>query len=242
VTKNQFLPPKVRRPREDVNLLVAQAEDMIGLVTAGSYRRQKETIGDLDFLVPPERDFEGQIVELQTVWGYEPARSGSMKSEGLIDWEGSPFLINLWRVPEVAAWGGMLLFATGPYDMNIMMRARAQGQGWKLSQYGLFDQEDKQLDYQGSSVALEHEAAEKSIFDMLGLQYIGPVERETWRRYLLPRHDIKRNVVKVRSSNGTDFYDVDMENGKAVHCSCVGFGYRARCRHLAEAEEIARRG
>jgi DNA polymerase/3'-5' exonuclease PolX len=253
VSKNQFLPPKVRRPRRDLAPIVDQAESLFGFTVAGSYRRQKDMVGDLDLLVPPWRDFNEACVELMETWNYEPARQGPLKSEGSVQWEGSTLLLNLWRVPEPNAWGGMLLFATGPYDLNIMMRSKAKGKGWTLSQYGLFEPDNdptkdlRQLDgdtregVRTRSIVEDLEDLEKDIFTLLGLTYVSPVERENWRDYLLPSHKVERDTVEVRSSDGVTIYHVDMENGRAIECECKGFSYRRSCRHLAEAEAKARR-
>lgn len=43
-------------------------------------------------------------------------------------------------------------------------------------------------------------------------------------------------TVKVRGSEG-DIYELDMQDGKAVSCTCPGFVYRETCKHLAIAEE-----
>jgi len=253
VSKNQFLPPKVRRERKNVTSFVKYLEESFDVVTAGSYRREKETVGDLDLLVPPWKDFEETVEEFRTILSYEPIRSGALKSEGTIpfgDDIDAPFLINLWRVPEVSAWGAMLLFATGPYDLNIMMRAKAKGKNMLLSQYGLFDlgvgdQDGKQLDGdhgQTHSIVEDLADLERDIFHLLDLQYLSPVERENWRDVLLPSRKVDRDVVEILSSDGHTIYHIDMQDGKAIECECKGFSYRRKCRHLVEAEAKARRG
>jgi hypothetical protein len=133
-------------------------------------------------------------------------------------------------------------------DLNIMMRAKAKGRGWTLSQYGLFeqgvgDQDGKQLDsalsISGEQVAKLPlmEVGEWAIFDLLQLQYLSPVERETWRDVLLPSRKDDRKTVEIMSSDGVTVYHVDVDEfGKATHCECKGFSYRQKCRHLREAE------
>ena len=234
---NKYMPPKVRRPREELKQAADQVT-MMGHIVAGSYRREKPQVGDLDILIPSAVDFGEAVEQYQMLFQYEPIRSGSMKSEGIASYQASPLLINLWRIPEPKATGALLLFATGPYDLNIMMRAKAQGKGWKLSQYGLFDDKDVQKDI-GEG---DFKVIESDLFNLLGLQFITPVERESWRDHLLaqPKKDYK--VVHVPSSNGTDVYAVEIENGEAVECECVGFGYRHKCRHLALAEKMFREG
>ena len=225
----KFLPPKVRRPRESLQLAVAQIEGPMCCLVAGSYRREKDTIGDLDCLVPPDVDI-GQVVEdFTTSFNYDPIRSGPLKSEGVCIYDGWPLLINLWKVPLERAWAGMLLFATGPMDLNVMMRACAKGREWKLSQYGLFNDEGHQVD-KGDT--------EEQIFKLLDLPYLTPPERENWREHEFGVGDRIERKIKVESSSGDTYYDVTLKNGKATMCTCKGFVYRSKCRHLKEAEEV----
>lgn len=251
MAKNQFLPPKVRRPREEMRQAVQQLEVAMGFYVVGSWRREKETIGDLDILVPPHIDFGEAVVTCQDLLGYEPIRTGAMKSEGITDYRGEPLLLNLWRVPSPYAYGGMFLFATGPFDLNIMMRGKAKGRGWTLSQYGLFmpaineGDDDIQIDKGFDGVVTEKavQVLEKDIFDKLGVQYLSPKDRENWRQHLLEKKETKTgSFVNVKSSDGVGEYQVTLENGKAVECECKGFSYRNKCRHLVIAETMHRTG
>lgn len=242
---NKFLPKKVRRERKELRQAVEQIEGPFNLVVAGSWRREKATVGDLDILVPPEYDFGLVVEEFITFFAYEPIRSGAMKSEGIATYQDSPLLINLWRIPQDRAWGGMLLFCTGPYDLNIMMRAKAKGHGWTLSQYGLFRQPADDEGLEGlESIQLDSgvldEDCEADIFRLLDLPHLQPVERETWRDVLLAK-PTKKTGVAVRSSNGVDSYHVVIIDGKATECECKGWTYRHKCRHLVEAEQIWKR-
>lgn len=237
MAKNQFLPAKVRRPRAELEQTVETIEG-VGLTVAGSWRRERTSIGDLDILVPHNIDFEATIEEFAYNFDYEPRRSGSLKSEGIARcWFGKPYnnplLLNLWKVPQPQSWAGMLLFATGPNDLNIVMRAWAKGRGWKLSQYGLMDDEGHQRD-KGDE--------EEQIFALLNLPYLAPNERDDynarWQGTGIDKPDLQ--VIEVWSSDGETLYPVTMENGKAKLCVCKGFQYRSHCRHLEEAEAIAR--
>lgn len=230
----RFLPKKVRRPREEIHQAVSQLE-LVGLTAAGSYRREKETVGDLDVLVPSNLTMATATHSARLFFGYEEIRGGDLKSEGLCTYRDQPLLINFWHVPKHEAWAAMLLFATGPHDLNIMMRAKAKGMNLTLSQYGLFQQiapphDDFQLDRN----------TEESIFDVLQLKYLTPVERENWRDHLMKKPS-KSIEVQVPSSDGVNFYSVEVKDGKGWDCSCKGFAYRNTCRHLTEAEDILKR-
>lgn len=233
--KGQWMPPKVRRPREELTPVVDTLTRM-GYVVAGSYRREKPDVGDLDILIPPELEFQDVVEEFKTWNAYTEIRGGQMKSEGIGQLHGTPLLLNLWRVPNDKSWGGMLLFATGPYDLNIMMRSRAKSNICTLSQYGLFQiGNNEQLD------AGDKETGEQEIFAHLQIPYLTPVERETWRDRLLPKDDHKFHRVKIESSKGDTEYEVVVRDGVAIDCECKGFIYRGKCKHLAMAESEVRK-
>lgn len=232
----KFLPDKIRRPREEMQQAVIQVE-ILGYTVAGSWRREKDTVGDLDIIVPAERDFGEACEEMTTFFGYEMIRHGSMKSEGIAEYHYKPLLLNLWRVPTPEAWAAMLLFSTGPYSLNIMMRAKALSKGWKLSQYGLFERDVEQGIPELPGRQLDGGAQEVQIFELLGLEYLTPPERENWQDRLLATPKKTGAFVQVLSSNGQDYYQVEVVDGKAVECECKGFTYRKSCRHLAEAEK-----
>ena len=224
----RYLPPKVRRPREELNQAAKQLENM-GLILSGSWRRGKKTVGDLDCLVT--QPFREVIEFAHTIMGYTEIRGGDMKSEGICEYKGSPLLLNFWRVPSAESYAAMLLFSTGPFDLNIAMRSRAKGKGQTLSQYGLFDT--------ASGNQLDTGYDEQDIFEMLDYPFLTPEQREDWRDYLIPKPP-KKHTVTVHSSDGVNTYFVVIENGKATECECKGWTYRHHCRHLEEAEELFR--
>jgi DNA polymerase (family 10) len=221
----KFLPEKIRRPREAVAYLVADLEENAGLTVAGSWRRNTPTVGDLDILVPVTHDYDAIIAEAKERLGYVEMRGG-MTSQGVIpnfDDDGD-LLLNFWKVPSAEAWGAMLLFATGPVDLNVMMRSRAMQKGLMLSQYGLM-RDAVQID----------DSTEADIFQRLGLGYLGPEWRQQWR-YTLDEVSKSRTVL-VPSSDGKTSYNVTLNSrGLATACPCRGFTFRGHCRHLAAAE------
>jgi DNA polymerase/3'-5' exonuclease PolX len=230
----RFMPDKVRRPRVDLLLAVTQIE-YAGYIVAGSYRREKPDVGDLDILIPPQHDFGVAIETFQQLFGYEAIRSGGMKSEGITIYRNIPLNVNLWRIPNQSSYAGLLLFATGPYDLNIAMRARAKSRNLTLSQYGLFRPTPEHTDEQ-----LDSGHREEEIFRLLGYEYLTPYERETWKDKLRSVK-VTHPVVNVKSSGGDDMYQVELsEDGKAIQCECKGFTYRQKCRHLQEAERLYR--
>ena len=131
--------------------------------TAGSLRRRKETIGDLDFLVisnSPEKvmDFFVHLPGVVKVWGHGATKSSVRLKEG-VDMD--------LRVIAPASYGAALQYFTGSKEHNIALRKIAIDQGYKLSEYGLF---------QGDTpVAAETEA---EVYAKLGMAWIPPELRE----------------------------------------------------------------
>lgn len=221
MSARKYLPEKVRRGREEVAEIAERLEGR-GLIVAGSWRRGKDTVGDLDILVPGGQ-YHSTIEWAEQELGYVEMRAG-VTSQGTCILGDELLLLNFWKVPSTEAWGGMLLFASGPMELNIAMRARAMGLGWMLNQYGLFHGSE-QLD----------DGTEAHIFELLGYQWLGPLDREDWRKRLrLKAADVK--AVRVPTSDGSGFYTVTLKDGLGWDCECRGFSFRGRCRHLAEAE------
>lgn len=137
---------------------VAQAD------VAGSLRRGKETIGDIDILVALEVGHEphaGKVAELfrssdgviQVIVAGESKSSvrvslsrdfGRWKLEGKEGAEdaGPSIQVDL-RVLPLDRWGSGLMYFTGSKEHNIRLRQRAIERGWTLSEWGLFDDSDR---------------------------------------------------------------------------------------------------
>ncbi|WP_406365669.1 DNA polymerase/3'-5' exonuclease PolX [Streptomyces sp. NBC_01546] len=148
--------------------LVAELSDIRGCVRcayAGSLRRMKETIGDVDILVAARRS--APFMDALTAHPHtaEVIAHGEKKTSvrttiGL--------QVDL-RVLPPASWGAGLQYFTGSKAHNIRTRELAVRQGLKLSEYGLFDTES------GESVTSE---TEEAVYAALGLPWIPPTLRE----------------------------------------------------------------
>lgn len=130
---------------------------------AGSFRRKKETIGDLDILVEArDRDaaLEG-ILEYEAIG--EVLSRGRERSSVRLE---SGLQVDF-RFFEKASFGSALLYFTGSKSHNISLRKRAQSHGWKLNEYGL-SKGDRRLAAR----------SEEAIYHRLGMQWIVPELRE----------------------------------------------------------------
>ncbi|MCC6190165.1 MAG: DNA polymerase/3'-5' exonuclease PolX [Anaerolineales bacterium] len=131
---------------------------------AGSLRRHRSTIGDLDFLAAA--DDAGPIMEafcqhpsVARVLGHGPTKSSVEFVNGL--------QADL-RVLPKARFGTLLQYFTGSKDHNVKLRERALRQGLSLSEYALTRES-------GAEILC---AAEEEVYRRLGLEYIPPELRE----------------------------------------------------------------
>ena len=74
--------------------------------------------------------------------------------------------IDIRLIPMVSYWPALLYF-TGSYDLNQTMRLNAKKLGYKLNEYGLYNEKGKMFKVN----------SEKDIFDLLGMEYITPDKR-----------------------------------------------------------------
>ena len=132
---------------------------------AGSARRMKETIGDIDILVTSQNP--AKVIELFAKMPNvaQVLAKGSTKSSIRLK-EG--IQVDL-RVVDDKIFGAALLYFTGSQQHNIILRRMAIERGLKLSEYGLFDRKNNKL-IAGKT--------EEEIYKKIGLGYIEPEMRE----------------------------------------------------------------
>lgn len=135
----------------------------------GSLRRGKPDVGDVDLVVVP-RDraaFDCLMIEM---FGLQ--KNGKPAHSGVVD--GMQVDIG---VATQTSFGAHVLFLTGSWEHNVVMRSKAKKLGMMLNEKGLFK---ATLDAKGKPVAGEWLAGvtEKSVFDALGMEYLEPKDRE----------------------------------------------------------------
>ncbi|MFW6127910.1 MAG: DNA polymerase/3'-5' exonuclease PolX [Halobacteriota archaeon] len=146
------------------NQIVAQLRDQVDKIEiAGSLRRKKETIGDIDILVvssTPERVMR-TFTHMNNV--VKVIEKGVQSSSVRLD---SGIQVDL-RVVENKSFGSALQYFTGSKDHNIALRKVSIRKGYKLNEYGLFKGDNW---ISGET--------EEEVYETLGLQWIPPEMRE----------------------------------------------------------------
>jgi DNA polymerase (family X) len=148
--------------------LVASLRDVRGvrrIAPAGSLRRRRTTIGDLDLLAAVD-DPGAVIARLDGLPEVEKVLSAGTDKSSIILRQGPQ--VDLMVCPP-EAWGTHLVHFTGNKDHNIGLRGMALDRGWSLSEKGFKVIED------GS---LLHAAEEADVYERLGLPWIAPELRE----------------------------------------------------------------
>jgi len=130
---------------------------------AGSIRRRKETVGDIDILVTTQKPKD--VMEHFT--GLDSVRHVIAKGEAKSTVRLREGLESDLRVIKPESFGSALMYFTGSKETNIEMRKLALKRGLKLNEYGLFEN--------GRQIA---GTTEQEVFKHLGMTYIEPELRE----------------------------------------------------------------
>jgi len=162
-TTQRFLIAEAAPYAEALKSYLLEADGVKQVVVAGSYRRRKETVGDLDILVTadPESNPVDYFVRFPRV--RDILAKGSTKASIVLK---NGMQVDM-RVVEEESFGACLHYFTGSKAHNIAIRKIAQKMGLKINEYGIFRGEER--------IAGEEEG---SVFEILGLDYIQPELRE----------------------------------------------------------------
>jgi DNA polymerase (family 10) len=149
---------------EEVMALLRRHPDVQAVEAGGSIRRMKETIGDIDLLVATDQP--DRVAEAFTTLpiAKEVLMKGAARCSILTRGD---LQIDL-RLITPRLFGSALQYFTGSKDHNIALRTLAIARGWKLSEYGLFDE-------RGQRIAGR---TEEEIYHALGLECMPPELRE----------------------------------------------------------------
>lgn len=190
------------RAEEIVKPLVEylKALDAIDRVTiAGSYRRRKSTIGDLDILVCGNNSerimkYFNAYEDVSKVLSSGETRSTVILNDGI--------QVDL-RLVKNENYGSALQYFTGSKEHSVKLRKMSQEQGLKINEYGIFDGE-KSLGGQ----------EEKDMYEVLGLPYIEPELRENRGELEIDHASDLPDLIKVEDIKGDLQMHTDASDGK----------------------------
>lgn len=170
---------------------------------AGSYRRRKETIGDLDILVVSTNveevmDRFGEYPDIDTV----SVRGDTKMSIRLI----GGLQVDLRVVPQ-ESFGAAMQYFTGSKEHNVIVRGRAKQMGLKVNEYGVYDIDS------GDYVA---GATEEDVYSALKLPWIAPELREARDEFTWAETGELPTLVEVSDIRGDLHMHTTATDGKAT--------------------------
>ncbi|MEQ8210948.1 MAG: DNA polymerase/3'-5' exonuclease PolX [Lacipirellulaceae bacterium] len=191
-----------------VQELLAHMEGIEGvrrMQMAGSYRRGRETVGDLDLLVDAD---DGAAA--MTRFGEFPAvdevivRGGTKMSVRLK----SGLQVDLRVVPE-RSFGAALQYFTGSKDHNVEVRGQAKARGLKVNEWGVFEVDGDEEKYLAG-------ATEEEVYAALDLPWFPPELREAREEFQLAADEGLPRLIELDDIRGDLHMHTNASDGKAT--------------------------
>lgn len=207
--------------------LLAHVRSLPGVgdaIVAGSYRRRRETVGDLDVLASgPASITDGFVAypEVAKVLAKGATRVTVVLRNGL--------QVDL-RVVPAESFGAALVYFTGSKAHNIALRRRAQGRGLKINEYGVFRGEAR---IAGRTEAEVYRAVDLPLIPPEIREDRGEIDAAEAGRLpvLVQRADLKGDLhVHTRASDGKSTLEEMVEAARAL-----GYEYLAISDHSRHA-------
>ena len=203
--------------------------DVIRCSTAGSLRRWKEVIGDIDFLASSKRPAEVIAYFVQQPGIQTVLAQGETKASVIL---GDGIQADL-RVVSDAEYPYALAYFTGSKEHNIVMRQRAIARGLRLNEYGLFRSTEETRD-PALRVPCHDEA---DIFRELGLDYVPPELREDRGEFAAGENHTLPRLLEWTDLRGSLHNHSEWSDGRntladiAAHMEELGLSYWAITDH-----------
>ncbi|MFC7200340.1 DNA polymerase/3'-5' exonuclease PolX [Halospeciosus flavus] len=194
---------------DDVKAFLTDVEDVERVEIAGSTRRWRPTIGDIDVLVAS--DAGESVGEALTEWDRveETIEIGPTKTSV----RASGIRVDL-RVVVDEEFGSALQYFTGSADHNITLRNYALRKDLKVNEYGVFDVSDVEDPESGQRVG-ERLASEteEAVYDALDLPWIPPEIREDRGEVEAAQNDALPDLVTLDDYRGDLHTHTDWSDG-----------------------------
>jgi len=237
--KDQRIPIGEALPVVDEILsMLGQVPGVKNLAPAGSLRRFRETVGDIDLMGTADdaREIMQTFASLPQV--KEVLVSGTTKSSVVVS---GGLQVDL-RIVEHDSFGSLLQYFTGSKQHNINLRERAHRRGLKLSEYGITNLATQEL---------EKFITEEAFYQRQGLEFIPPELREGQQEVeraeqgtlpqLVERADIKGDLhVHTDWSDGRDSIEAMALAAKALGYQYLGIADHSGGRGIAHGLDAER--
>jgi DNA polymerase (family 10) len=150
---------------KQIEVRLSNIKGVKNAIAVGSFRRMKETLGDIDYLVVSDTpkvimDYFASMPEVDQVVGKGPSKTFVKLNNGMD--------ADLLVVPE-ESFGSALQYFTGSKEHDVALRKIAISKGLRLNEWGVYDDNNNRL------IA---SSKEEEVYDILGLEWIPPEMRE----------------------------------------------------------------
>lgn len=211
----------------DVIATLREISGVLDITYAGSLRRMRETIGDVDVLVasmdaqPVMDAFVAFTGNPQEILAHGPTKSSILIGGMQVDV----------RVVEPDAWGAALIYFTGSKAHNIKIREIAIKAGMKLNEYGLYRLADDER------IAAR---TEEDVYDALGLSWIHPTLREDTGEIEAARAGTLPDLIEMEHIRGDLHTHTNLTDGHGTleemvaAASARGYAYYAVTDHAGD--------
>ncbi|HYA49272.1 MAG TPA: DNA polymerase/3'-5' exonuclease PolX, partial [Burkholderiales bacterium] len=214
---------------DEVIAYLEKAPGISRVSAAGSLRRMKETVGDIDILACGKNGAEIIRYFVRNPRAVRVLAEGETKGSIVVRAEETERQVDL-RIVEPAEYGAALLYFTGSKAHNIKLRGLAKDRGLKISEYGVF---------RGAKRLAARE--EEDCYRVLGMPWIPPEMREDRGEIKLALEDRLPRLLEASDIRGdlhvhTRASDGNMSLAELVgHARKLGYAYVAVCDHSEAA-------
>jgi DNA polymerase (family 10) len=203
---------------DDILSRLGKVSGVKNLVPAGSLRRFRETVGDIDLMGTADDASEIMRTFTSLPQVKEVLVSGTTKSSVVVS---GGLQVDL-RIVEHDSFGSTLQYFTGSKQHNINLRERAHRRGLKLSEYGITDI---------ATGKLEKFATEEAYYQRQGLVFIPPELREGQQEVEKAEQGILPRLVELSDMKGDLHVHTDWSDGRdsieamALAAKALGYQY-----------------
>ena len=211
---------------------LAELSEVEQIEPAGSLRRRKETVGDLDLLVACSPESRDKVMEhfVSHPEVSEVMAQGETKSSVRLF---CGLQIDL-RAIEKESFGAALQYFTGSQAHNVALRKRAMAKDCKINEYGVFDKDGKYI------AGID----ENDVYGAVGLAWVPPELREDRGEFTLAEENRLPDLVSLEEVKGDLQMHTRYSDGKdtaldmALKARELGYEYIAITNH-SQAVRIA---
>ncbi len=195
--------------------------EVLQAAIAGSYRRRKEVVRDIDFIVAtktpePVSDFFVHHASVESIIAHGPTKSSVRLRSGI---QADLRVISNEQYPFAIA------YFTGSKEHNIAIRNRALARGWTLNEYRLAPLENPKSEIRNPKLEIPPVRTEAELHQALGLDYIEPELREDRGEFAAAEKHALPKLIELENLRGT------------FHCHTTASDGRSTLAEMAEAAQ-----